>query len=89
MVTFLPVVALLLSLCIISGYFQTIPGSCLQTILGMEKRRLSKHRKSSRLSLGVARATMIEKGPLVDGLSTEAPDQADGPDRSMAGSATC
>lgn len=43
--TFLPVVALLLSFCTLGGYFHTIPRSCLQTILGMEKRGLSKHSK--------------------------------------------
>lgn len=46
MVAFLSVVALL-SFCTLSRYFQTIPGSCLQTILGMEKGRLSKHRKEN------------------------------------------
>lgn len=45
MVTYLPVVALLLSFCKLGGYFQTIPRSCLQTTLGMERRRLSKHSK--------------------------------------------
>lgn len=29
MVTFLPVVALMLSFCTLDGYFQTISGSCL------------------------------------------------------------
>lgn len=46
MVAFLSVVALL-SFCTLSRYFQTVPGSCLQTILGMEKGRLSKHRKEN------------------------------------------
>lgn len=46
MVAFLSVVALL-SFCTLSRYLQTIPGSCLQTILGMEKGRLSKHRKEN------------------------------------------
>lgn len=41
MVAFLSVVALL-SFCTLSRYFQTIPGSCLQTILGMEKRKAFK-----------------------------------------------
>lgn len=41
----LPVMALLLSFCKLREYFQTIPRSCLQTTLGMEKRRLSKHSK--------------------------------------------
>lgn len=82
MVTFLPVVALLLFLHT-WPVFPDHSGELPADRTGNGEKEAFKAQESSRLRPATARATGIRNG---DGLSTEAPGQADGPGRWEAGS---